>query len=90
MLQTKESCSVAPPDGHTAVQTDGRRGGGVGGGGGVDVETRMLTLFKALCVYLKCIRRILSRCCYEDEFIAATCFNVSPSLSLAIVGKCSK
>lgn len=81
VLQTKESCSVAPPAGaqradrHTAVQTEGGAVGADGcfwGGreGRAVRRARMWNLFKALCVYIWSVSwLIFSWCFYEDESI---------------------
>lgn len=53
----------------------------------------MLNLFKALCVYLKCILTHLSWCFYEDESIlkqAATHKNMLTFTVSGNRGKCSK
>lgn len=102
VLQTKESCSVAPPAGaqradrHTAVQTEGGAVGadgrcfGGGRGGRAVRRTRMLNLFKALCVYIWSVSwLIFSWCFYEDESIlkqVVTNETCSPLLSPAVMG----
>lgn len=102
VLQTKESCSATPPAGaqradrHTAVQTGGGDVGADGrcfwgGRGGRAVRrTRMLNLFKALCVYIWSVSwLIFSWCFYEDESILkqiVTHETCSLLLSLAVMG----